>query len=526
MFIFTAFGLILCLLTVGLSLYFSYKAKPDGYNKLSDKLLFTLFNLSIASSVWGMAAQTDNSFLTLFRISFSTFLLFYIVQLFIKKENPLKNLKKYEYSLFYLLGFMLIFGVITLLFLSADKAYTFSRLFNLSLDILLCVSIILYLRKQDMLYSIMINLSVTLLGLFVVGIYESFFGVIYTDTHIGGLGPTFMKLFDFFIPSGPFYNTNDFSTSIGFLSLPVIIYWLYRFFYSNSNKAKLFFTVFISLIFSLNWFICHTGGAVINQIGLIIFYSVFILCVSYTLVKNKVFIHLFILLIPLLFAVFLQYALTANLSSLLATDVEVSATESTANDSNSIDNNSSASEGNPIDNSSTESSSAPDPVVRDDFTGIGTGNDAVFNKTIDTRVTLLKFAFQTFIDNPLGAGLGNTQAFAQLISDSLIGGIYKIHCYIAECIADFGIVFILVSFYFVFTVIKAVIQMIKKNQTADTKINNIFIVLLLTTFASAVFLSTAPSTAQDLKAMWIYIALVLLIFNFLNDNKLNINKKT
>ena len=482
MFILSVLGLIICLAAMTASLVTAWIFRPDNVRSRNDRVLYLLFHLSVVSSVWGLAAPRIGSAVTTFRVAILLFAILYAVTLIRRRENPLKGLKSYQRLLFATMGVMAAYGFATLLFFTGDRGYTFSRLSNLCLDILLCVSVVLYGRRTGMLHSLMMTLTVTLAGQTALAVAECFTGPIYTDTHMSQYGPSLFGLYNLRLPSGPTYNTNDFSAALFFMGVPVIAYWLYRLFSGRSRGAAISIVI---AIFSTQWFVSYCGGAILVQIALLLLFLVVAIAFFMQLFKGRKTYILYFMMVPLL-AIVLQIAPTIDMSVKNVT---------------------------PNDSILSESAVPPTPggTNRDDFTGIGMGSKDVLKRTIYYRSTLLKFTLTTLADNPMGVGLGNTQKLAEARISEKVNGISKMHCYGAECMADFGIPFVLCLLAFALLYLKHSLICIRNGRRNGHRFKIVYIILLLVSFPAAVFASTAPSCAQDLMAMWIYFGLSVVM---------------
>lgn len=531
MFVFTLQGLAICTFSLVGTLLVVYISERKGLTSISDKVLFLLFHLAVASSVWGLAAPKIGNSITTFRLSLLFFFFFYIYIQIKKKINLFQGMQLYHWILWILFSFMILYGLVTVIFLSANRSYTFSRLLNLCFDLLFCMAIVLYTRKQCRIFkSLMINLTVTLGFQFLVSIYECFAGPVYTDTHLGSVGPGFFGLFNFHLPSVSTFNTNDLSASLFFMGMPVIVFWANKLLSRSSKRMS---SAIIMAIFTAQWFVSYCGGAIIVQIGVLLFFAVISLFVVWWTYKEKNGIALMIIVVPIIVAVVLQISPFFSLNSrkgAVSSGSSAASSFTAVSPSNflfeeTFESVASSSSSSQVDFPKAMEQEKPDVQVGkvEGFSGWGVGSDEVMKKTVNIRITLLKFAFNTFIDNPLGVGLGNTQKLAEKNIASQTNGISKLHCYGAECIADFGFVFLTLGVLFVISLLnqarKAVKNIIKTGEPSKLWL----VVLSIVMLPSAVFLSTAPGCAQDLMAMWMFLAIFIVmieqISNMANTNE-------
>lgn len=542
MFFSTPGGLITCLFFTALSLIAAYTAKPKELTTPVEKTLFCLFQLVLASSVWGLAEPRIGSAVTTFRVSLLLFAMLYIFWAFRSHSNPFQGFSACRWSLLAILAFMAGYGAVTLLFLTPDRSYTFSRLTNLGFDILLCIAVLFYLRSRQFWTSVVRNLAMILAGQMAIGFYECFAGSIYTDTHIKAFGIDFFGLYMLRLPSGTFYNTNDYCATLFFLAMPVLVHLLHGVISGKRRGASL---AAITLIFCMQWFLCSCGGAILVQIGVFLFFLVAATFLVIWIKQQRYFGALMAVALPILFAVIIYIAPAIKLSNNTALHPPVylpssvssqivsgssasskaitSSKSSTTGSSQAHANPSKAATGKKASTAtSSQSASKFSSTNRNDFSGLGVGSQAVMSYTTFCRKTLLKFAMQTFASHPLGVGLGNTQLLAGPAVFIHIGNINKLHCYIAECLADFGVGFLLLGLVFIFFLIKASYFSMRNIRLEGHRYFYIYPLLILVSMASAVFLSTAPSCAQDLTAMWIYLAFLAIAADSLLKSPLKI----
>lgn len=481
MFIASIQGLLVSVFAIAASVAVAYRFKPAKIETRFDKIVFVLFGLAVFSSVWGTVAPKIGSAITVFRVAILLFWALFCWKLIKGRENPFTGLSSYHWVLAALLALLLANGAFTLLFNSPDRGYTLSHLVNLCFDFLLCAAVFFYARMQGVIRPLMMGLTVTVFSQMAVGVYECFAGPLYATTHLHAVGPNFFGLMNLHLPSVSFMNTNDYTASLFFLGMVVIVYWLYKL--VNGGGIKLPIAIIVTALCG-QWFVSYCGGGVLVQVGVIVFSAVLFVAAGVWAVKNRKPALLIVPLVSILFAAALQVSPSVDLGAHF------------------------------------DWMGAESPRVQKEplegFSGLGTGTDETMERTTRYRVALLEFSFSTFIDHPLGAGMGNTQKLAESDTQLMkeLGNRSKLHCYLAECIADYGLPFIALGLAAAILVVRrSMIALRSKNKKIAAFNNKIFIVLLLATLPCAVLLSTAPSTAQDLKSMWIYLAILVLMFD-------------
>lgn len=474
MFITSVEGLFVSISVILLSTVVAYKFKPAKIGTRFDKVTLAVFFLAVFSSIWGTTAPTIGSAVTVFRVAIIVFWALYCWKLVRNREDPFKGLSPYHWVLAAMMALMLMSGLITLLFFTPSHGYTLSRLTNIFFDFLLCAAVFFYVRTQGVIRALMTGLTVTMFGQMAAGVFECYAGPLYATTHLATIGPNFLGLLNLHLPSVSFMNTNDYTASLFFMGMLVIVYWLYRLIVGGN--AKLSIAIIVTTLCG-QWFVSYCGGSVLVQIGVVVFAVVLFVVAGIWAAKNKRLVLLVVFLIPILFAMMLQVSPSIDVSQ---------------NDVQQIQN---------------------EPL--EGFSGLGTGTSETMERTTRYRMALLEFSLETFVEHPLGAGMGNTQKFAESDAQLMkeLGNRSKLHCYLAECAADYGLPFIVIGLVAVFLVLKRAYLALRSNDPViGTSCNKTIIVLLLATLPCAVFISTAPSSAQDLKAMWIYLGLLMVMF--------------
>ena len=127
------------------------------------------------------------------------------------------------------------------------------------------------------------------------------------------------------------------------------------------------------------------------------------------------------------------------------------------------------------------------------------------------RAKLILHAGRCFLDSKgLGVGIGNTEILARdndVIKDHKI---WSIHCFLARIVADCGIFALIPLCVIAFLLLKKQIRCM--NMAARKKEKRAFGsgLLLLVTLISYPIVSTASSDAQDIIAMWLFLAMLVL----------------
>ena len=121
------------------------------------------------------------------------------------------------------------------------------------------------------------------------------------------------------------------------------------------------------------------------------------------------------------------------------------------------------------------------------------------------RLTLLLGAFDCFIESKgMGVGLRNTEQIV-LIGDDQWG----IHCFLARMTADLGIFFLIPFLLIAIALLRACFVHMGRCIRRRDKAGAAMWLLYLAALGSYPIASTAPSDAQDILAMWLFLAWIV-----------------
>ena len=149
-----------------------------------------------------------------------------------------------------------------------------------------------------------------------------------------------------------------------------------------------------------------------------------------------------------------------------------------------------------------------------------TGEKALRNEgSAGERAHLLLHALDCFVESHgLGIGLGNTETLAaqRVVVPRWAGNSQQsIHCFIARLIADCGIFALLPLCVIGVLLLKAVLKVLLSALRRGDRGNVAYCLLFLFVLLTYPIASTASSDSQDMIAMWIYLASVILLANTL-----------
>ncbi|MCD4704639.1 O-antigen ligase family protein [bacterium] len=261
-----------------------------------------------------------------------------------------------------------------------------------------------------------------------------------------------------FIPTGPFYNQNDFAWILMILS-PFI-------FFSINFFNNFLFKIFSSLLLIITLFIFIVQSA---RIALMLFFVETLIYFFFFLnLKKKISIILVFIIILLFFSI--NYSTEYNL----------------------IKKN-----------------------LTDQFASLSQEQETIRMDSMETRMLLIKYALEMTLDTYLfGVGSGNylenmDYKRAEATSDILIT-----HNYILELIATNGL---LIGLFFIFSIYFIAIKLLRKAKKEETKNKFLF---LAGGYSLIIFLpaSALPSSIMLFFCHWIILSAIFSLFDISVDN--------
>lgn len=402
---------------------------------------------------------------------------------------------------------LLLYGAISL-FRAIEFMWTFRRLFNLTFDLLffwmtmrmLCIPTV---RKWTM------NVCGIMLGLLIVlGLYEVFFGGI-VDPAYDEIKRVYIfnEIFQYpIVFSG---NTNNYAATLIFLFAALLLWWLQPGKMLERGKA---------IVIGVLGVLCYTMPLVSNarlcEVSILILLSGILIYLFIAKKKGRILIAA-ILVVGILFVEFtnryhyLMPQIQTYMHAMQTGQTEPSGTE----DSDTITSPPTFQLSDP------EHASLQDQFFETDET---TGETVLRSEgSAGVRTRLLIHAGQCFVESyGLGVGLGNTELLAR--DRAIISGeksVWNIHCFVARIVADYGIFVLIPLSMIVLLLLKKtfayIVQSIRKKKRVEVGYG----VLALWILMVYPFLSTAPSDAQDLLSMWLYLAVVVVMFQQFSKNE-------
>lgn len=431
--------------------------KPD----VLQSSLHICWLLTVFSSFWGAGILRVSvpgvGALFPFRILLPITAMLYLVQAVRTRENIWKGASLVEKLCYILVVIMLVHGALSLLW-AIEPLRTFQKLFNLILDLCFFFLMLRICRDENLLQKTLLVCGIAVALLMFMGIYEVFFGGIFHD-----------KLDDFLrfwvfdqayqSPLVSYQNQNDYASALVMCSGAFLL-WLGKAQKLKENNWAILTICFMGLLYFLL-------KAAMAGLCLVAYYVLFAGLVIYLAIWDRRRLWIAVGIAVLIFAVQI---------------ININQPEGKSLEEHFL----------------VENPETGELELREDGTA-------------GVRSALLLHALDCFLEsNGLGVGLGNTEILAR---DYHIthNGVYNIHCFIARIIADFGVFVLLPLCAIGVLLIRRVWLMLRSGlRSCDMHLTG-FAVLYLFVLLLYPFASTAPSDAQDLIGMWIYLGAIVLL---------------
>lgn len=492
----------------------------------TDKLQTSLWIgwlLTVFSSFWSdnlVSFKILNiGYLFPFRIFLPVTALLYLIWAIREKDFFWKNSSLLEKWVYVLIAVMLMYGVLSLP-RALNFMHTFQKLFNLCIDMCFFFLMLRLCQNKKLLCYTIAVCGVAVLIIAGLGIFEIFNGGIFDNKYDGR---SFFFLFNtyFQYPLVGFCCCNGLSASLIFTACAIFL------FLSRKGSCSSVYLWLTALGLPLLWFLILASSSRLCMVAFIILMigvTLYLLSIDKKLIKFPI--------VALLLICGIQFAheyrnivppIQQYLVEMNEYREQMAPPEEGQNTPPSV-------------SEPSQSPEIPDTPEKPrlDFGNSGTGdlkaeffvaNEATGEETLNTgrsggiRLSLLLHAINCFKESyGLGVGLGNTEVLAaQRVSvprwDELGLSVYSIHCFIARIIADYGIFVFVPLCVIAFLLMKRVWEMFcdsVKNRDNRLLGRTILFACVLMVFP---FASTADGDTQDLLAMWIYLAAVVLFAN-------------
>ena len=478
-----------------------------------DKAIGIFWHITLFFGMWGSALFSvpvpGIGELFPFRVAVCLTALLFLIRCVKQKENPFAGRTAIEKVFFAFLGVMVIYGFVSLA-IAIDFSFTFKRLFNLCLDVLFCLLFLFLVRDKKTLKQTFQNLFINLIAIQAVGFLETFTGNLFTELYQD------YKRFDFYMlkylipPAAGFENTNDYMSSMMFILFILIGPVVLRFLSVEKPKKSAYLKI-IALV-GVSFYLGSCAFASLGNFSLELLVLGIIL-VGIMLLRRKLNARRIWFALA---GIFVVYAVVWTAPMIRPAKVIISNNKKLAAYEKKVEGM-----------TAEEKSLYPSPVMypipkvygRDMslFNLIFTTNEdgeIVINKDTSPgiRAELIGFAVGTLIDSKgLGVGLGNTEQLAMREPYESLHGYERIHCFAIRLCSDFGIFVIIPAVWLIVLVLRRYFKLFhlaKKKNDLNARIFYLFILIGIAAFP---FLSTAPSDAQDLIAMWSYLCFLIVM---------------
>ena len=453
-----------------------------------DKLKSALWLCWLATVFFSFWYQTILSFpvpligtMSPFRVFLPITAILYLVWAIREKEWFWKSCSALEKWCYLLIALLLIYGAISLC-RAMDFIHTFRRLFNLALD--LCFFfLMLRLCRDKQLLRLTLGVTAVVLVIHVsIGFYESFRGGVFSDVYNNYRGGYIFKGYTR-TAHVTYGNPNDFVSNLLMCS-SILLLAVCRKWEKISGKGFYAAAIWLPVIYA-------SIRLAQSRLVTMAFYALLVGFLGFLLFADRKRMRPMSLSLVMIACVLFvnEYHAIAPKVEKLWVETQIVWFENVA------------------------SSDSLTPPGLSDETAEALEQLQASKERIDasdvSRVQLLKHAVGCFWESyGLGIGLGNTE---KLLTANQPDGLGAIHCFLARIVADYGIFALAPLCIIAFLLLKQVWQIFR----IGLQIGNRHMVgwawLSLCVLVTYPFTSTAPSDAQDLLGMWIYLAAVVLL---------------
>ncbi|MCI8810770.1 MAG: hypothetical protein HFF84_11790 [Oscillibacter sp.] len=453
--------------------------------------VITVFSSFFGSYLLPIAVPALGS-IFLFRIALPIAAVLYILYAIREKEAIWRGVSALEKWCYVFAAVMLVYAAGSL-FRAMDFMRTFRMLFNLCFDMCFFLLMLRLCRDKQMRRVTLYTVAATLAVLCLLGIYEIFFGGIFSPKYND------FKRFEFLggiyqLPVVSYENTNDYTSSVVFsgitLFLSAAVNW-------KSAGRKLRWGIVAG--FSALYFLSIAGSARLVLAG---FWAVFIGFTVFLLVSDRK--RLWIPLAILVLIAGTQFGCKYYYISGAIRQYRAQMEEY----HNQPENAGQTAPPKFVINTPTG------PSLEEEFftTNEETGEQILRSDASGgIRASLLRHALNCLVySKGLGVGVGNTSGLCESWQVMEDGRAWSIHCFIARILADYGIFILIPLCAIAFLLLKSFLlafwQSYKRHDRHVCALSLLYFLVLL----AYPFLSTSSSDAQDSIAMWIYLAAVVL----------------
>lgn len=460
--------------------------------------LLTVMSIFLGNAVFSVTLPAIGELFP-FRIFLPATVVLYVFWLIREKRNPWQEYGNVEKLCWMLVAIMLLHSVVSLSF-AIDFAFSFRRLFNLCFDLCFFVLAMRLCREKKVLLYTLLCAGGAVVALCIAGTYEAFAGGIFSDIY------NELQQFLFFdkvlqFPIVTFSNTNDFASTLVFILAAVLLYWGQDYLEGRKRTWVLF------ALFPLCFFMAKVASA------RLVIMAMWILLVGLVLFflladKKRSLISLAILLM------FLGVNFANQYRDVMPAVKDYMQSATIYLESFFQKEDGSEEEEKKPDKPNFTLPSSPDTSLKDEiFTTDSETGEKVINQESSggVRFRLLKHALDCFIDSKgMGVGIGNTEQLAKQKFAGDKSEIWSIHCFPARIVADYGIWVLiplcLIAYCLIARGVKQLVLAIKRKEPGCGAMGILYLIVLIT----YPILATSSSDAQDILAMWLYLACLVI----------------
>ena len=421
-----------------------------------------------------------------FRVFLGLTALLYVIRVFTGGDCFWHDTTPLEWWVYGCIVILLVYGAVSLP-RALEVSWTFKQLFNLVLDLMFFFLGLRLCRRRSVLKISVWTSAAAAAILSVAGVYEIFNGGIFSDKWDK------IRIFDFLMgtyqsPAVSFVNANDYCVSLAFLAGIYLLLWYGR---GMQDRARLWWVPTVSL--PVVYFLSMAAS---SRLVLLSCYILLAALILVALVQRRKLVRVPVVILALM----LVFNFCQQYRNIVPPVVEYAQ----AMHEYRLSNDPTAEK--PKFHWGSGENHSPS-----EFFTVDEGGNKVLrsDNSSGVRVRLLLHAVGCFKESHgMGVGLGNTEILARQLQ---VARPWSIHCFIARLIGDFGIFVLIPMCAIGFLLAKYGVSLLRRGlRERDTdRIGEA--ILFLAVLLTYPLLSTVPSDAQDLIAMWLYLAIVMLL---------------
>lgn len=431
-----------------------------------------------------------------FRILLPVTACLYLAWMILHRELPWAHASNIEKWCDVLGLILLLYGAVSL-FRAQNLLWTRDRLFNLVFDVTFFLLAIRLLRRPAV-RNLTLRVCVVMLGFTIaLGLYEVFFGGIVNDCYDELLR---VQIFDgvFQFPVVFNGNTNDYATAV-LLMIAAILLWYLR----PKNSWSRWGAVGVAVLGICAYMVPILSAGRLCMVASVILLAAMFLYFLLSKRRGRILALVLILVGILVVEISNRYY---YLMPQVQAYVEAIVT------------------GQPLDGLEFDLQRPGSGSLSDEFFEIDeqTGEMTLRgDASAGIRTKMLIHAGQCFLNSyGLGVGLGNSEILARDLKVTGEAGIWNVHCFIARLLADYGIFVLIPLCAIVWLLLRRILHMLRMGIKNCRREWIGYALLALGALGIYPIVSTAPSDAQDLLVMWLYLALAAVLPRWLCDCKM------